>query len=755
MSEMKPNWSPEMQALLDTFYTSQQPDPLFTEDLEDQLRNKHAALLAHSQAPPSALPRNRRSLMQSLRARPILAVIVAILGLLLLTGVAFAVGRLFGFIPGFGFVEDVQSVLEAPIVIDRPLEGSATPPPVDEGSPASSQEREGIILTVEQVVSEADRLVVVYQITGLPADILGPERAATLASEQHEEEPFMAQIRLADGTVLNLAEGGSCGGSSDGATSWMSCHLVRSPLPEGVNRFTLEIQRLPNALPGELPEDWIIPIQLTPVTSANSVSSIQEPNLNSQQVQGITMQLLKAVQTPSETAFQVALAWEGSNRFIHHTAPFILQDTEGRYYILTGTGGPDGRSITPGNSNASILSSLVTSPVDGSSPLTFRLDWAILSISGASADASGAPILQVDAGQAARLGQEWPIDQTIQAGGFDLRFTQARLKPGQDGTVVLEIDAQPQPGITSLNLFPAEGSSSSEAGYDKARNVLVSRITLPDLPTYPLDLYISEILYKVHGPWEITWQPQPMTTTEPTPAPTRISPPAATLVPGNTLLEEIQTLHNKIQRPQGPGWVHQVTQVERAEQIDTLDTGDLPEQPLQFLTDAWFLLDEDGYIRTTVYLRKTLDGTHLSANIDSGVYHFSLPEGRGGIGQEVYVAKPSYDFDQLSSFNYTVSEGGTIRKENSEVDGKSCLLYIATLPYDPPMFFSNEPLPVQAMTHSAWFDTETGEVLQTQDEVTYMDGSTSINSTTRFISIEKVERLPDEVRQILDQVMMP
>lgn len=754
MSEMKPKLPSEMNDLLDTFYSGQQPAPLFREGLEGQLRKQHATLLAHQASPPT-LPRNRRSLMQSLRSRPILAVIVAILGLLLLTGVAYAVGRLFGFIPGFGFVEDVQSVLESPIAVNRPLEGSAAPPAVSEGSPASSQEREGITLTVEQVISEAERLVVVYQITGLPADIFALERAETLAAEQNEEDPYMARIRLADGTVLKLTAGGHCGGGSDGATSSLSCHLVRSPLPEDVNQFTLEIQRLPNALPGELPEDWVIPIQLTPVTSANSVSSIQEPNLHSQQVNGITMRLDKAVQTPSETAFQLALVWEGSNRFIHHTAPFTLQDAEGRYYILTGTGGSDGGPISPGNSNASILSSLVTSPVDGSSPLTFRLEWVVLSISGASADASGAPILRVDAGQTARLGQEWRIDQTIQAGGFDLHFTQARLKPGQDGTVVLEIDAQPQPGITSLNLFPAEGSSSYEAGYDKTRNVLVSRITLPDLPTKPMDLYISEILYKVDGPWEITWQPQPMSTTKPTPAPTRMPPPAATLVPGQPLLEEIQALGNKVQRPVGPGWVHQVIQVERAEQVAMLDAGDLPEQALRFLTDAWFLLDEDGYVRTTIYLRKTLDGRLLDANIDSGVYHFSLPEGRGGIGQDVYVAKPSYGLDQLSSFNNVVAEGGMIRRENGEVDGKSCLLYVATLPYETPRFFLNEPLPVQTMTYSACFDPETGTVLQTQGQMTYTDGSTRINSTTRFISIEKVEGLPDDVRQLLDQVMMP
>ena len=38
--------------------------------------------------------------MQLLRTRPILAVMTAILALLLLTGIAFAVVRLAGFIPG-------------------------------------------------------------------------------------------------------------------------------------------------------------------------------------------------------------------------------------------------------------------------------------------------------------------------------------------------------------------------------------------------------------------------------------------------------------------------------------------------------------------------------------------------------------------------------------------------------------------------------------------------------------------------------
>ena len=59
--------------------------------------------------------------MQLLRTRPILALIAAILALLLLSGIAYAVARFAGFIPGIGFVNNVQSVLPTPVVVQREI----------------------------------------------------------------------------------------------------------------------------------------------------------------------------------------------------------------------------------------------------------------------------------------------------------------------------------------------------------------------------------------------------------------------------------------------------------------------------------------------------------------------------------------------------------------------------------------------------------------------------------------------------------
>ena len=217
----------------------------------------------------------------------------------------------------------------------------------------------------------------------------------------------------------------------------------------------------------------------------------------------------------------------------------------------------------------------------------------------------------------------------------------------------------------------------------------------------------------------------------------------------------MQALLSKAATPIAPGWVHQSMQLDQAAPIGNLDTGDQPEQPLQTHIDTWFLLDEQGYIRTTITIRKTMNGKFISADVDNGIYHFSLPEGRGGVSQDIYLAKPSYNYDLLSIMNSYVAEGGKVSQENSQVDGKSCQLFAGLRTYAPPQIFSNEPAPVNAMIYSACIDPTTGVVLQIQNKMIYSDGTTQVTDTTSFISLEKMEALPDEVRQLLEKIVMP
>ena len=72
----------------------------------------------------------RRSLAQALRARPVLLIVVLLLSLALLSGAVYAIGRLAGFVPGFGFATGEVYVLDEPVElvqngITLRLEGAA------------------------------------------------------------------------------------------------------------------------------------------------------------------------------------------------------------------------------------------------------------------------------------------------------------------------------------------------------------------------------------------------------------------------------------------------------------------------------------------------------------------------------------------------------------------------------------------------------------------------------------------------------
>ncbi len=464
--------------------------------------------------------------MHMLRTRPILAVVAAILALLLLSGIAYAVGRLSGFIPGIGFVNNVQAVLETPLVVTREMaqevrvtpasmlaQTTNTPPAMQtltaEPSRISElslhanalpvEEKKGINITVEQVVAEADRLVIVYMIDGYPADFFGYEHAQKLNDfvSAHPDDPIQEQVSLPDGTFLGHVNGGNCTGGGDLAGSWLSCRSIYAPLPQDVNQIIFQIHRLPNALPDELPEDWAFPIQLTSVSSSQAGNGVEEPNLSSQKINGITLRLLKVDRSSTQTAFQLGLEWEGQNEMIRNIDPITLRDDQGHSYPLTS--GHEGDHWSPDHPNQVAFASEVTDLAGSRGPLTFRLNWLVMTATDQAA-------LRFDPGKDAKIGQTWPMDQTIRAGGFDLHFTQARLIADQDSSLALEFDIQASKNIEGIVLDGANAHPNG-GGYDEARGLWVSHLSLTELPNQPLDLSISQLDYRVNGPWEITWPP--------------------------------------------------------------------------------------------------------------------------------------------------------------------------------------------------------------------------------------------------------
>src|SRR5688572_4459843 len=96
--------------------------------------------------PRMAAQLKRKTFLQTVRVRPALAILLVLLLLAVLSGVVYAVGRLAGFIPGFGFTGDTGTLY----VLTEPAQ----------------VERGGITLHVENAVSADDKFWILLSLNG-------------------------------------------------------------------------------------------------------------------------------------------------------------------------------------------------------------------------------------------------------------------------------------------------------------------------------------------------------------------------------------------------------------------------------------------------------------------------------------------------------------------------------------------------------------------------------------------------------------
>jgi hypothetical protein len=172
MNEINPILLPSLDAALNQFYSGSQPDSAFAARLEAQLRQRQNEMLSARSKSAFSFSNTKESFMQTLRARPLLAVIAAILALLLLTGIAYAVGRLI-IDPG------LQSVQDAGLVTDLGATAQPTLLPTKQAMivPATaltldqSETVEGVTLTLDWVYLDETRLLYGVQFSDLPDNV--------------------------------------------------------------------------------------------------------------------------------------------------------------------------------------------------------------------------------------------------------------------------------------------------------------------------------------------------------------------------------------------------------------------------------------------------------------------------------------------------------------------------------------------------------------------------------------------------------
>ena len=451
--------------------------------------------------PQIAAKIERQDFMQTVRARPALALFLVLLALALLSSVAYAIGKATGYIPGVGIVD--QTV---------PLRILAEP---------VSVEKEGITVTVRQVVTDSNRTFVEYAIDGIP-----------IRSDQPSMCYSVPLLQLPDGSSLELMNGESGGfGGEVGTFVRFETTVSSAPIPAGVDRVTFILSCI---LPEGLgPENWRIPLDLvqapenyaTPAVELGATFVASGPKFSPEPTATLetTPNPQPTVSTPSASmphgsGLYLDQVIELPNSYILVGNFTDMGDLPGGMeinndpdfdlpYMKDGNGDPvsfkvreDIQPATTWSDQYWVRPWAYEIPKSVQGPLTITLNQIHIGV-------TSTVQFQFDAGSAPQIGQKWELNLPIYLGAY--KYVMDSVEVVEDGYLFKYHSGADAPEGTSL-LFDVLGTSpEKDAGTLIAHGSRVeysNHITFSSIPTGPLTVELS--LYEsvpLQGPWTLTW----------------------------------------------------------------------------------------------------------------------------------------------------------------------------------------------------------------------------------------------------------
>lgn len=703
MDEMNLSLPPELESSLDEFYAVPEPDPAFALRLDQSLQRRFGELSSPKRAP-------RKTFMQSLRARPPLALLIVLLAIALLSGMAYAISRLTGFIPGFGFTSGAGDVY----VLEEPASASV----------------DGVTLRVEKAVDDGSRFWV--------------ELAHSGEFDSHQDFYIAAYILLPDGQKVQSLTGRETGLSA-GQTQMA---FEFPPLPAGTETLSLQFEFITRD--GDTLRSVDIPLVLRPIRPGELIPAppTQATSLQSETRDGLALVLEHVAADSDKTILQVALRFDAPDAGLAGDWNVMLTDEGGTVYPLV--------DLSPSSSDG-VHKLYQTQAFYGEETLTLSLVMfpygeAVHVYAGVPA---GVASFTFDPGPDPRAGQSWPLDERLQIGGFNLHVVNAQLVTGTE----LLFEFEPVEDLNGVMLYTSDPLLRGASGGAPTQNGnLTAGMTFESMPAHPFEVGVNRIYYTAHGPWQIRWHP-PAAPEEASGLPTSTPAPTAqpyvtpTLSSSDPILLEVQTLAKKFDTSlqSGPGWVHVVSERETPPK-----PGVVASFPPPYLrTEEWFEIDAEGLI--TRKLHSDYDANGLIIQQTATVGNFSVNFTIGDSGFNEYGPYPiSLDTQTQNLTRAAESDNANLtREEISCENGSACLLITSWEDFPYPIQNHGEPQPFTGNGRRVWIDLETGQQVKYQAFWLLADGSERVDHTEQVLAVEKVESPPQEVLDILAKVIRP
>jgi hypothetical protein len=163
-------------------------------------------------------------------------------------GVAAALGRLFGYVPDAGLIENTGNLqmLAEPVSVTR----------------------EGVTVTITQAIAYEDHLELTYKVDGI-TETYGNE--PDMCGSYHPDNNFWsdadADLRLPDGTIIRRDYAGEFQPKNQYAME----PVYAVQIPADVHELTMVLKCIPFTKLGDVPENWEVPFKLKAVPAGTVV----------------------------------------------------------------------------------------------------------------------------------------------------------------------------------------------------------------------------------------------------------------------------------------------------------------------------------------------------------------------------------------------------------------------------------------------------------------------------------------------------
>ena len=449
------------------------------------------------------------------------AFVLALAVLLLnVPAVAAALGRIFGYVPNVGLVENTGGL--------RML-----------AEPASVT-RDGVTVTITSAFVYEDRVELAYEVAGIKENY---SNQPDMCGSYHPNNDFWsdadADLRLPDGTIVRRDYAGEF--QFENRYAMKPVYAVQ--IPAGVSELTMVLKCIPFTRLGDVPENWEVPFKLNSVPAGTVVGApvievvqptetqpAKEPvstsvtEVPSLPTPVITMKLEKIVPMESATIFYLSMDMENRDPSLISIMPVSVHviDSQGQKIQLIGN-----FALQPFDHRVGSLFEYMSQSKPADGPLTVVVENAVTYYAPMHVEPRQATPEEMsftfDAGTDPQHGQTWELNKAFKIAGYPLKITSVRAVNWDDMKTPSFIDGSQ--GYEYGYQFTVESDPSVKIDIEmdimqdtcgfaiktdympSSSSLLYSQLCRDAYPSGEVKVTIWELAVLLENTWQSAWAP--------------------------------------------------------------------------------------------------------------------------------------------------------------------------------------------------------------------------------------------------------